>query len=226
MKYYPKYLVLVQYMRGANATFLKSSGVGTPSVYSMKAVLICFTIFLVQSEVSMKYLIFTIMMMSLSLNAMAELTQEQQRQIQQIMEKSSSKMIEPEDVEKWANLGSKIGVGLSATAKELGIAATEFAATSTGKVVTAIIIWQFLGSAVMKIITGLSFLFLGIPGIWFIVHKARRVEITYNAAEKNIFGNHPVKEIIKDEVDSDRMLVGMIVSCVVAFTGMVILVNV
>jgi hypothetical protein len=175
----------------------------------------------------MKYIIFSIMML-ITINAMSattELTMEQQKQIQSIIQQTQQKTIEPEDIEKWANLGSKIGVGLASTAKELGVAATEFATTTTGRIVTFVILWQFLGNAIVHIITGLTMWFFGIPLIWYVMSKSVHVDSEYNTNKTNIFGNHPLQNQTRHSMDGDQMIVAMVISVVVGFAGMVVLLN-
>ena len=53
---------------------------------------------------------------------------------------------------EWVEIGSGIGQGMAATAKEMGVAVNEFAATPVGKFTMIIIAWHFFGDAVTEIV--------------------------------------------------------------------------
>lgn len=52
----------------------------------------------------------------------------------------------PAQLNEWASLGQNIGQGLVGAAKEMGIAANEFAETTIGQTVIVMLIWKFLES--------------------------------------------------------------------------------
>lgn len=88
--------------------------------------------------------------------------------------------VNPEAVDEWVELGGKVGKMLGGTAKELGIAANEFATSPLGFVTMALIVWNYAGEQLYEFIIGsLWFLFL-IP-IWLllffrIAHRTLRYE--------------------------------------------------
>lgn len=54
-------------------------------------------------------------------------------------------------VEQWVNIGTAIGSGLAASAKQLGIAANQFATTPVGKITIFLIAWHFIGNTLLHI---------------------------------------------------------------------------
>jgi hypothetical protein len=76
---------------------------------------------------------------------------------------------------EWSDLGTKLGTALVATAKEVGMAVTDFANTPLGKVTTAVVVYKVIGNDLIS--TGLAVLFfmtgmLFLPFMYrFIVYK-------------------------------------------------------
>lgn len=160
----------------------------------------------------MKYLTIFILMFFTTI-AHAELTKEQKIAIEQILSntkdaKSEPSIVQPDDVEKWINLGSNIGAGLAASAKELGVAASEFANTGTGKLVVWIIVWKTIGSSIAHILAGVLVLLAGAISGVLMMNKRRRIEIEFDKEHRNIFGNYPIVSKIKEELGGD-FLVGI-----------------
>lgn len=171
----------------------------------------------------MKYLTILLLMFCVNI-AHAELTKEQQIAIEQILtntrdSKPEPPSVQPEDVQKWISLGSNIGAGLAASAKELGVAASEFANTGTGKLVVWIIVWKTIGSSIAHILAGILILFTGLLSVIIMMNKRRRIEIKYDKERTNIFGNYPIISTIKDEIEGE-FIGGM---CV--YIGMVIVIS-
>jgi hypothetical protein len=70
-----------------------------------------------------------------------------------------------EKVEQWAILGERIGKALGGAAKELGIAANEFATTPLGVLTVVIVTWKLIGFDILQLIIGVMWLAVLIP-IW------------------------------------------------------------
>jgi hypothetical protein len=69
---------------------------------------------------------------------------------------------------EWLNIGERIGQGFAGAAKELGIAANDFAASPVGKWVAFLIIWHFMGAMAVHIGFGLLFLVIAMGSIlWY-----------------------------------------------------------
>lgn len=61
-------------------------------------------------------------------------------------------------ISEYAKLGKDLGVGLASTAKELGVAANEFAQTPLGHVAMLLIIYKVIGSSIIHLICGFLWL--------------------------------------------------------------------
>ncbi len=78
--------------------------------------------------------------------------------------------VTPDSVQKWADLGKAVGVGLVATAKELGMAANDLLKTDVGKIAMALIIWNIAGKSLVGVIFGFTWLLLVIP-TWVVMFR-------------------------------------------------------
>ena len=76
------------------------------------------------------------------------------------------------EAEAWGDLGSNMGKAMVGAAKEVGVAANEFAVTPLGRVTVAITAYKIVGRDVIKIVIGSAILFLGWTlGIWILFTK-------------------------------------------------------
>lgn len=64
------------------------------------------------------------------------------------------------EAEKWADFGKNVGSALVSTAKELGVAANDFAKTDLGRISIAIIVMKLVGAQIIHFIVGFALLFL------------------------------------------------------------------
>lgn len=71
---------------------------------------------------------------------------------------STANPLSPNNISQYAELGKDLGVGLASTAKELGIAANEFAETPVGHIAMALIIYKVIGNSVLHFICGFLWL--------------------------------------------------------------------
>lgn len=122
-------------------------------------------------------------------------------------------------IDRWSQVGANLGKGLAATAKELGVAVNEFAATPMGKVATALIVWHIMGASIMHIIGAFLIWGIGIVAIRYIVERSYPTKYTYDLENKNVFGNHPVKTKVRDELSSEMVVVLVISHAVVLGAG-------
>lgn len=117
-------------------------------------------------------------------------------------------------VSEWAKVGKNIGEGLVGAAKELGIAANEFANTNVGKMTIAVLLWYFFGKSMIM----LAFIIIYPITIPFIIRYLKDIIIGYTYKSKtyvNMFGKETTTQI-KDynEATSDQIL-GMIILTIV-----------
>ena len=110
-------------------------------------------------------------------------------QIQEIQNKAKEMKSTPEavsaavrgEVTAWAELGTGLGQAMVATAKEIGVAATEFAETPLGMIVSAIVVFKVIGGDVMLIVLGLLVPTIAVPlGAWMIrANKWKNMKYEY-----------------------------------------------
>jgi len=93
----------------------------------------------------------------------------------------------PERVSDWAQLGKDIALAFTTVAKELGVAADQFLASTTGKVTLALIVWKVAGEDILHVVIGVLFLATFVP-MW--VYFFRRMCL--------------IKSIVLEPVDGQR----------------------
>lgn len=86
-------------------------------------------------------------------------------------------------VKKWTDVGTAIGSGLASSAKELGVAANDFAQTGVGKFTMIIIAWHFIGAALVHVLFG-SLWLLGAISLWFYLFRRATTKITTTVYEE------------------------------------------
>lgn len=140
----------------------------------------------------------TVMLLTLSLSAFAidandihnagfeKLSASQQAalvaQVEQQAKEAPAVAVEEtaDKVEKWVNIGAQIGKGLAGAAKELGVAANQFAETPVGVLATWLIIFHFLGGAVIHVIGGLLVWAIGLSMTYTLMRRSQHLEIEYD----------------------------------------------
>lgn len=75
-------------------------------------------------------------------------------------------------VKQWAEIGTAIGTGLAASAKELGIAANEFAQTPVGKFTVFLIAWHFIGHELLHVFFALLWFFTTLIVFFWMYRRA------------------------------------------------------
>ena len=126
-------------------------------------------------------------------------------------------------IDRWSQVGANLGKGLAATAKELGVAVNEFAASPIGKVATALIIWHIMGASIMHVVGAILVWILGLVAIRYIMERSCPAKITYDVEKKNIFGNHPMLSKVRADISSEMVAVLLISHVVVLGTGIFIM---
>lgn len=132
----------------------------------------------------MKQLFVALMMVVMSSMAFAgervsidtsKLTAEQKEQLGKMVVQDSPKTDgELDMLEKAARFGQIIGSGIGAAARELGIAVNEFSQTTPGRVAMLILVWKYMGDAILGVMVGIPVLVLGMWVGWKMVHRGRQ----------------------------------------------------
>ena len=136
----------------------------------------------------MKQLFVALMMVVMSSMAFAgervsidtsKLTAEQKEQLGKMVVQASPKTDgELDMLEKAARFGQIIGSGIGAAARELGIAVNEFSQTTPGRVAMLILVWKYMGDAILGVMVGIPVLVLGMWVGWKMVHRGRQRNYT------------------------------------------------
>ena len=109
----------------------------------------------------------------------SKLTAEQKEQLGKMVLQDSPKTDgELDMLEKAARFGQIIGSGIGAAAKELGIAVNEFSQTTPGRVAMLILVWKYMGDAILGVMVGIPVLVLGMWVGWKMVHRGRQRNYT------------------------------------------------
>ena len=136
----------------------------------------------------MKQLFVALMMVVMSSMAFAgervsidtsKLTAEQKEQLGKMVLQDSPKTDgELDMLEKAARFGQIIGSGIGAAARELGIAVNEFSQTTPGRVAMLILIWKYMGDAILGVMVAIPVLVLGMWVGWKMEHRGRQRNYT------------------------------------------------
>lgn len=110
------------------------------------------------------------------------LSKEQVEQINKIVQdKSTVSSKTREELSKWGELGKGVGEALLSAARELGVAANDFARTPLGMVTTGIVVYKIIGRDLLKIIVGSILFTLGwVFGLRLMRH-AKGITYTYQS---------------------------------------------
>jgi len=109
----------------------------------------------------------------------SKLTAEQKEQLGKMVLQDSPKTDgELDMLEKAARFGQIIGSGIGAAARELGIAVDEFSQTTPGRVAMLILVWKYMGDAILGVMVGIPVLVLGMWVGWKMVHRGRQRNYT------------------------------------------------
>lgn len=128
------------------------------------------------------------------------------------------------EVEAWTDLGQNIGRATVGAAKEIGIAANEFAQTPLGIITTAIVVYKLIGQDMKRVVVGSFLLLFGtILGSWI----ARRRYIRQYEYKPVLFGAFQWKRITSethyDKEDGFRVFGFFLICASWLFGSMIIL---
>jgi hypothetical protein len=111
--------------------------------------------------------------------------------------KSPTKSVEV--VTQWVDIGTAIGSGLAASAKELGIAANDFAQTPVGRFTVFLIAWHFVGGTILHVFFALLWFFV-MGGTLFYIWCRSFIKTTITTYEKDKGPNNATKVQIKEPI--------------------------
>jgi hypothetical protein len=131
-----------------------------------------------------------------------------------------------QEAEAWANLGGKIGQAMVGAAKEVGMAANEFAQTGLGKVVVGIVVYKVIGQEILGVILGVSVLLVGVTVFVRILFDktffADHVEYEAHPRLWGLWISRRVKVVRSSDTDVGRVLVALIGLVATMFLGLAV----
>lgn len=140
-------------------------------------------------------------------------TQEAELQLQ-VERMRNSQTPTVDDVKEYAALGHEIGSAIASTAKELGVAAEEFAHTSVGKITIGLIVWKLIGNDLLQAVVGCSF-FLVTMTLWAKYFKKLCIVLQtdyYESGKVKSITHQPVN----DALHGTRLAMALILAVLIA----------
>lgn len=132
-----------------------------------------------------------------------------------------------EKVDKWVDLGEKVGKMMGGAAKEIGVAVNDFVKTDVGKWTMVLVIWNYMGADMVDIFVhvggALLVWLIGFTWLWYVVKKGATKTITYDETKTNIFGNYRIKEIHRGDIGSDGITAAVVFAGVLLVVGILML---
>lgn len=87
--------------------------------------------------------------------------------------------LDPKRVDEYVALGERIGKMMGGAAQELGVAVNTFVETPVGKWTMAMIVWKFMGNALMHIFGGVVILVAGFTFLAVMLRRRYPLEVEY-----------------------------------------------
>jgi hypothetical protein len=117
------------------------------------------------------------------------LTDQQKAELQLAAAKAAStpgevSVANVEAVREWVDIGTAIGSGLAASAKELGVAVNDFATSPVGIFTMVLIAWHYVGGELVSIVFGFVWLAFTIP-MWLWMYRRQFFDVTITTYEKD-----------------------------------------
>lgn len=126
-----------------------------------------------------------------------------------------------EEVSAWGDMGTNVGRALVGAAKEVGVAANEFANTNLGKVVTLIIVFKLIGATLIKLLVGGVIMAVSIGlGVWLI--RTDRWHDTKYEYRPMLFGLWRKKEVTEINWNRNAAENQLIIGSIVLAVGIII----
>jgi hypothetical protein len=156
-----------------------------------------------------------------------------QAKVEEVKKEQRAAIPELSMMDKAVELGRVIGSGLVATARELGIAANDFAKSDLGRVVMYILIWKYLGQDILGIVFGIPFMIAGVMIGLRMIRSARWETTAREYATTNVlWGLFTLKRLVKSEqtkrdtlsdTDTGQMVMGYVIFFLAVVAGLFII---
>lgn len=151
-----------------------------------------------------------------------ELTEKAKAELQVI---AAEKVANPaqstaQSVKEWVDIGSAVGVGLASTAKELGVAANDFANTPVGKFTVFLIAWNYMGQDFLRIAFGFVWLTTLIPTwIWLYRRASFDTAVSYFEKGEGPGGARKIIEKTRNAIGEGTGTMLVVSSIVIVLVG-------
>jgi hypothetical protein len=127
------------------------------------------------------------------------------------------------EAEKWGELGNNMGLALISAAKQLGMAANEFAQTPLGMVTTGIVVYKVVGQELLGVIVGVPLALLGILiGLYVMLSNAfYDVKYDYRPFLFGLWQRKVVTEVVKNgDISTSKVIVGGVIMALGCLVGL------
>lgn len=155
-------------------------------------------------------------------------------QVNQLKQQAQSMKSDPANVsakvrqeaEAWSELGANMGKAMVGAAREIGVAANEFATTPLGKVVVVMTAYKIAGKDLLGVVFGSIIMVFGYSlALWiFFTRRWSKVKYEY---EPMFWGAFKRARIISTETDEDvattKVVTGGIILALTTFISLIII---
>ena len=131
-----------------------------------------------------------------------------------------------QEAEAWGELGTNMGRAMVGAAKELGVAANEFAVTPLGTVVVGITAYKIVGRDLLGVAVGSLILVLGYSiAFWmFLTRRWSNIQYEYKPILWGAFERRKIVKISSDEDTTQvRVVTGGLILLISTFIGLVVI---
>jgi hypothetical protein len=132
-------------------------------------------------------------------------------------------------VDKWVNVGERLGKVMGGAAKEIGVAANDFAKTDLGRMTAMLVVWNYMGKDIIDVVVhvggGLLILVVGLSWIYIIMRRSQEVTTTYSDTVKNVFGNYVIVHKERVGLSSDQQVGFLFAAAVIIVVGVIMMIS-
>jgi hypothetical protein len=134
----------------------------------------------------------------------------------------AAKASTPAKVNEWIDTGTKIGQMFGGAAKEVGVAVNEFVQTPVGKWTMAIIIWKYMGGAIIHLMAGAIIFVTGFSILYYLSRKCTTLTVVYDRERKDVFGRALKVSAVRSAINEDNMIAFFAGVVVVTFVSLLV----
>lgn len=102
-----------------------------------------------------------------------------QKQVALAAESAASPTLDVKKVDEYVVLGERIGKMMGGAAKEVGVAVNTFVETPVGKWTMAMIIWKFMGNAIIHVAGAAMILVFGFTFLMILLRRRYPLDVEY-----------------------------------------------